>query len=73
LAIELIGLSTTSHAFNVEVAKANDDAKRAGTNAAASYERAAKLEFAAAELKAKINETDTNVAKIDPLNQPIGY
>jgi hypothetical protein len=85
LAIELVGLTTTSHAFNLEVAKANDDAKRAGTNAAASYERAAvaekeagqaneraaKLEFAAAELKAKINETDTNVAKIDPLNQPI--
>lgn len=87
LAIELVGLTTTSHAFNVEVAKANDDAKRAGTNAAASYERAAvaekeagqaneraaKLEFAAAELKAKINDTDTNVANIDPLNQPIAY
>ena len=85
LAIELVGLVATSHAFNLEVAKANLEAKQAGTNAAASYERAAKaerqagqaneraakFELAAATLEQKVAQTSTDVANIDPLNQPI--
>jgi hypothetical protein len=60
LAIELVGLTTTSHAFNLEVAKANDDAKRAGTNAAASYERAAVAEKEAGQANERAANTESN-------------
>ena len=50
LAIELVGLVTTSHAFNLEVARANDDAKQAGNDASASYSNSVAISKQVAEL-----------------------
>ena len=65
LAIELAGLVTTSHAFNLLVSKANDDAKRAGTSAAASYESAmvAEQKAGVANERAANTESDNLVLK----------
>lgn len=77
LAIELVGLVTTSHVFNLQVAKAKDESKQAGINASASFERAAVAEkeagqanerastneLAAKQLEIQLDETKTQLAK----------
>jgi hypothetical protein len=60
LAIELVGLVKTSHIFNLEVARANLEAKQAGTNAAASYEKAAVAEREAGQANARAAKFDAD-------------